>query len=306
MTNEMLLHTNKIALVAHTAAFVGVLVLFLSRYSVTNPHTVAQTLRYTIAGPSQIGPSGCNSDPTGTQPGVCNTTLVFAPPENMFSFNVIYCVLFYFAFTALSHLYYSTNAFGTGKYLRDIRNGWNPHRWLEYGISASIMSVLIGYSVGVNDVFLLSMFALVTAAMQACGYVTEASLVRGLKPNLPVIQGAFVAGWILYASLWIPILFSFYFLVTDVNDKYQGIIDPNTNKDVTVPYWVYFVVIVEFIQYALFGLIQRWQVKAALGSTGYTYAHYEMNYLKLSFVAKFTLAAALSYGVLWNTRTCPV
>jgi hypothetical protein len=307
ITAEKLLNTNKIAAAAHLASFAGVLVLYIV-WSHARPHTTAQTYRYTIAGPNQLGPSGCNSDPTGPAPGQCNTNTVFAPPAKMFTYNVIYCVMFFFLFTAAAHMYYATNGFGSGSYLRAIKDGWNPYRWLEYGISASVMSVLIGYSLGVHDGFQLLCLAIITAAMQGCGFIAEASMTRGLKLNPRVLWGSTFAGWLLFVGLWIPLIATFAYLVQDVNDKFKGDIDPNTDRAISVPSWVWFIVIVEFVQYALFGLVQRGHIHGMLtgSATVSSYPKTELKYLMLSFTAKLALAGGLSYGLLWRTHNCPV
>ena len=304
ITTETLLHTNRVAALAHVAAFAGVLILYTA-WSNARPHTTAQAYRYIIAGPDQIGSSGCNSDPTGPEPGKCNTNTVFAPPAKLFTFNVIYCVMFFFVFTAGAHLWYSGP--GRDKYLKAIADGWNPYRWLEYAISASVMSVLIGYSLGIHDGVQLFMLAFITASMQICGFVVEAAMTRGLKLNTRVIEGATWAGWLLFATLWIPLIFTFYLLVKDVNEKYNDVNDPNTGSKIQVPNWVWFIVIVELVQYALFGLVQRSHIKGMLSGTANasTYANTELRYLKLSFSAKLALGAGLSYGLLWRTKDCP-
>ena len=294
---------NWIAAGAHVASFALVLVCFLV-WTQSRPHTNAQTYRATLPDADELGVGACNSDPVANTPGKCTTTYAYAPPHKIFRFNIIYGVLFFFGITALAHTFYATDGFGKGVYTRVIREGWNPYRWVEYGISASVMSVLIGYSLGVRDGMQLISLALVTAGMQANGFVVESALRKPL--NKAIAQGATVAGWLAFAALWTPILYAFITLYMDVNAKYKDQVDPETGKRVQIPFWVWFIVIVQLLHYAGFGWVQFGQLSKALRGIPQAFTDVERKYLMLSFSAKLSLALGLGYGLLYRTHACPL
>lgn len=266
-------------------------------------HAVAQTFRYTLPEPDQLGEGLCNSDPTNTEGGgKCTTSYAYAPPKKIFRFNIIYGVLFFFAFTALAHAFYASDA--GGLYSSVIAAGWNPFRWIEYGISASVMSILIAYALGVRDGAQLISLALVTAAMQANGFVTEGAL-RKAVVNVPVVVGATASGWLTFVALWLPILYNFITLYLDVEGKYKDEIDPDTGKRVQIPSWVWFIVLVQLFHYAGFGIVQLRQIMSGLKGLPMDFIDVERKYIMLSFTAKLSLAGGLGYGLLFRTRDCP-
>jgi hypothetical protein len=167
------------------------------------------------------------------------------------------------------------------------------------------MSVLIGYALGVRDGAQLISLGLVTAAMQANGFVVEGALKKAV-PNIPVILGATASGWLVFGALWTPILYNFITLYLDVQGKYKDEIDPDTGKRVQIPFWVWFIVTVQLIHYIRFGLVQVKQIVAALKGMPLDYIDVERMYVFLSFTAKLSLAGGLGYGLLLRTRNCPL
>ena len=301
---DKLITLNWYAVAAHTAFFIVVLVLYLT-WKRSQKHAIAQTYRYTLPDTDQLGEEKCNSDPTNTEGGgKCTTSYAYAPPHRIFRFNIIYGVLFFFAFTALAHVFYATDGFGKGTYSNVIAAGWNPFRWIEYGISASVMSILIAYALGVRDGAQLITLALATAAMQANGFVVEGALKKATV-NVPVIAGATASGWLLFVALWLPILYNFITLYMDVEGKYKNEIDPDTGKRVQIPGWVWFIIVIQMFHYFRFGLVQAKQISKALKGTPMDFIDVERAYIFLSFTAKLSLAGGLGYGLLFRTRDCP-
>jgi hypothetical protein len=289
---------------AHTLFFILVLVFFLT-WKRSQKHAVAQTYRYTLPETDQLGEGLCNSDPTNLEGGgQCTTSYAYAPPHRIFRFNIIYGVLFFFVFTALAHYFYASDGVGNGFYSSVIAEGWNPFRWVEYGISAGVMSILIAYALGVRDGAQLISLALVTAAMQANGFVVEGALKKAIV-NVPVVLGATTSGWLLFVALWLPILYNFITLYMDVEGKYKDEIDPDTGKRVQIPWWVWFIIVVQLIHYARFGLVQLKQITSALKGMPMDFIDVERKYIWLSFTAKLSLAGGLGYGLLFRTRNCP-
>ena len=66
--------------------------------------------------------------------------------------NLKYLIVAFFAITSLSHLAYATDFGGRGYYSKAILGrGWNPYRWFEYSISASIMIYIISRVSGTKE-----------------------------------------------------------------------------------------------------------------------------------------------------------
>ena len=70
-----------------------------------------------------------------------------------------------------------------------------------------------------------------------------------------------------------------------------------------MPWFIWVIVITQFINYALFGLIQ-WRQKSNRFKDNYNYIDYEKMYLRLSFTGKAALAGGLGYGLLFRTKDC--
>jgi hypothetical protein len=158
---EKLVKLNKYAALAHAVSFVGVLCLYLL-YTNSHPFATAVVYRNALAKQSELETT-CNTTGnivTGGGAGQCITDPIQGVPiKTKISFNIIYGCLFFFALTAYAHIFYATDGFGRGSYSKVVAEGWNPYRWAEYGISASVMSVLIGYALGVTDLAQLANFA---------------------------------------------------------------------------------------------------------------------------------------------------
>jgi hypothetical protein len=218
----------------------------------------------------------------------------------MFKVNIIFGAIAFFVITAFAHAFYASDGFGSKVYSRSIAEGWNPYRWFEYATSASIMTGLTALIDGIRDVQMVAVLFVITIAMQLCGYSVESQL-RGhgrLGANArDAVIGTTAVGWLLYVALWGAILTTFGFAVKDVDEKYA---DPEAK----VPTWIWFIIILQAVYYALFGWVQLNHVKARLSNKPFDYMSTEKSYIGLSFTSKLSLAAGLSYGLLFRTKDC--
>lgn len=146
--------------------------------------------------------------------------------------------------TALFHLMIG---FGPGllssvqdQYLRDVMsNKGNYLRWLEYSITASLMTWVILQLSGVTNVFLLIMAGPVAnIALQCQGYLQEKFRTRSYVPT--------IVGWLIFSAQWAVILSYFFVAITSERPPDA----PN------VPWFVYSIVIGLFVQFIFFGLVQ--------------------------------------------------
>lgn len=291
---------NIYAIYAHVISLIiiGLIYILLPK---TQKFAKTQAFRYQLPTNAQVAGT-CNSDgQAGAITGKCQIETPFPPPLKAGSFNVIYGVLIFFALTAFAHLYYATDGFKTGKYSEALANGWNPYRWVEYGASASIMTVLIASTLGIRDANHLTSLVFINLALQMCGFIVEAGI---LGNNATVVKGATLAGWTLFLGMWGPIIYAFYTVYDDVNKKYGNNIDPSTGKKVAIPNFVWTIVIFQLFAFFQFGQIQFGQVRDYLKGTPKPFEVYEKKYVKLSFASKIALASGLGYGLLLRTSGC--
>lgn len=291
---------------AHTLAFSVLLGYYLN---VKNSKSYASTdvFRDTLANPP-VGnvQNQCSTEAGASNPGKCNVKLAFQQPKKIGNFNAIFGALAFFAITAFAHVYYATDAFGSGKYTAAINEGWNPYRWIEYAISASLMSVLIGGALGIRQVSTLALLAGSTAALNLQGRIVEGMLKNSLELNKDGIYTSTASGWILFAVLWGVLLYGFGAVYNDVNEKFKGLTDPSdNNKPIKIPSFVWFIILTQLLNYALFGFIQLGHIyKRFHSDAAIDYTVIEKQYLKLSFAGKLALAGGLGYGLLFRVKDC--
>lgn len=323
-----LYQTNTIACVFHTLCFVTVLVLYLV-YKNSRRASKVNLYRNQLAGPiTQTVPpvspytlNYCSSGGTASQqPGQCTVVGSFEQPKKVTSVNVvIYCMIF-FIITAVFHGLYAWDGYipklsinDLGFYSSVIRDGWNPYRWIEYSASASLMSVILGVVQGTGDLVSILFMGAVTAAMQFSGFCVEAVMRKSTIQDIGYVQkfvilGSTFGGWLLFVFLWICNLYCFTTIANDTKNKFKNVIDPQTNKPVKTPGFVFFLIVFKIIGYALFGFIQLYQIVQNWNVTNFkkliNFEKIENLYLLLSFISKFGLAAGVSYGLIFNTKNC--
>jgi hypothetical protein len=308
---KSLFRKNWNAAYAHIGSFLCVVLLF-SYYDNSQKHAQALTFRYTVpkpdapnVGQTPLGGTSCNSDGTvpATVSGQCSTRSIFAPPKKTWSFNVIYGCLAFFAITAFAHIFYATDGFNSGKYSSVVAQGWNPYRWVEYAASASIMTVLIAYTLGIRDSNHLTSLIFINVALQLCGFLVENALIQ-TSVNMTTVTGATVVGWTLLLGMWIPIIYAFWSLVNDINLNYKGVNDSGTGKPIKIPNFVWFIIVAQIINFWSFGFIQLGQVRDTMLGTAKPFEVYESRYIFLSFAGKLALGSGLAYGLIYRTRKC--
>ena len=302
---DSILKSNKIAAGAHLLTALTVIWAY-NHWPVVQDKASIKAYRMQIAGPDT--PDQCTtSGGTAPTPDQCQVEITFQQPTTVFSANVIYGAVAFFLITAAAHLWYGTDGFGSGSYSSAIAEGWNPYRWFEYGLSASIMTVIIGLVDGTRDATTLAALFGATTAMMLTGFVTE-SLLRGRgaisNASRDAITGSTVVGWLLFVTVWATLIYSFGTLVSDVKTLYKNEVDAN-GKPVRVPSWIWYIVIMQLLYYAAFGIVQALHVHDRLsGRTKFEYATVEKRYIQLSYFSKLSLASGIAYGLIWRTKDC--
>jgi hypothetical protein len=209
--------------------------------------------------------------------------------------NVKNLVLAFFGVTALAHLLYATDFFGKGWYSNALTKGWNPFRWIEYGISASLMVAIIAPFSGQRDASSVGLIVAANAAMQGQGFLVERALIAQGGPDLTSAYFATLVGWLLLVAAWASILRAFFNTLNDVNKL-------GTFK---LPSWLWGIGVVQAAFFSSFGFVQLAQLRDAAKSSGdvaSNFLRFEKSYLVLSFLAKASLASVLAYGLVGRNQ----
>lgn len=191
-------------------------------------------------------------------------------------------VIVYFFFTAFFHTLYATDCFGTGAYTRAIANQNNYFRWIEYGISSTIMTFLIAIISGVKDLNTVILLLVMQIAMIACGQIVEAA--TGPNAKSIKIVASFV-GFVLLAGISFTFIRCFF---TALND--------GKNDGFDIPWYVWGIVFPLVIWYGSFGVVSLLQAFYGKHSVA-QYIKYEKAYIMLSFFSKLNLGFFIAFGL---------
>lgn len=165
------------------------------------------------------------------------------------------------------------------KYDDMIENNMNPLRFIEYSFSASIMLISIAILNGVTDVNLITSIAVLTAACQLCGLAVE--YVNDLKIK-----------WLLHLIGWLQFAWAYGIIF---HAFFRSIKSSNDNKAPGPPSFVYVIVILIFLLYSSFGIVQL--LELVLGEKFNKYTK-EKTYVLLSLTAKLFLGWMIFSNVL--------
>lgn len=201
--------------------------------------------------------------------------ILVSATHHLFDLKLAYLVAAFFFISAIAHWLVANNYYK--KYVKDLRQGINRARWIEYAFSASTMMVGIGLLSGIFDFSSLLMIFGLVAVMSLLGLVMEVhnqttkktnwlsylvGILAGIIPWLVV--AAYVKGAVIYGS--------------------------------GVPTFVYFIYGSLFILFSSFALNMYLQYKKVGRWSNYLYG--ERVYIILSLVAKSALAWQIFAGSL--------
>lgn len=158
----------------------------------------------------------------------------------------------------------------------------NPLRWIEYSITASLMTWVLLQLSGVTNVFTLIICGpIANVALQLQGHLQEKLKGKSLMPT--------VAGWIIFMGQWTVILAYFFTAVTS----------PRPAGAEQVPWFVFSIIIGLFFFFCAFGLVQLAHVLEYPRFMKSAYAQ-DIAYLILSFTSKLFLTWNLLIGIATN------
>ncbi len=214
--------------------------------------------------------------------------------KNVFGVNVAHLILFFFAFTVVFHIVYWRGSGPQGWYTKFIAEGHNPVRWLEYAISAGIMTVVICCLANVREINAVWAVAISITSLMIQGAIVERQLILP-QPDKATIKYATVAAWIILLTQWVPITYSLFTAIKDVraiNEDYRR----------RVPSWIPLFIIIQLYQFSRFGFIQLKQVRAFFKGTKIPFDKIEKEYIINSLTTKLVLGGFLAYGLLDRQR----
>lgn len=196
-------------------------------------------------------------------------------PKNMFEIPLGLLVALFLFLSALAHLLISLPKIN-GWYNKNITEGINPARWVEYALSSSAMILVISMLVGIYDIAALIPIFFVNVSMILFGWMMELHNRRTEKTNWT----SYIFGCIAGIAPWLVIGF------------YLWSPGSASNPPAFV-YWIFFSI---FLFFNVFAVNQLLQYKKVGKWKDYIYG--ERVYIILSLVAKSLLAWQVFAGTL--------
>jgi len=230
--------------------------------------------------------------------------------ENESKVDLKFIIVYFFAITSAAHLLYATDFFGLKWYSKSILGvGWNPYRWVEYSLSASLMIYLISVASGTKDQVSAISAALITPGLMISGFTTERELKQNtiyewsqnnlagnINYNNPVDVDASIVlsnllpGWFLYGVHW-------YIILSNYNKLAKEAKAAGKSLDGSV----FFMVYSQLAFFSLFGVIQSYQVYRWFtlrpSRSEPSFFQYEKAYILLSAITKLALGATVLYSL---------
>lgn len=213
---------------------------------------------------------------------------------NIKSIWIVYGAVAFLGITSLVHVFYGWDY--DKMYSSRVNKMKQYFRWIEYGITATLMSIIIALISGVKNVYTLILLGTLISSVMVTGYWFESIYVSGsllsYKYLVPLILGFFMI------TAYIFVVFMTYL---DEKKKYEA----KENK--TLPRWITFSVIGTLLFFSSFGVVPLLKLFSyKLNDMGikfkFTNTTYEYCYLILSLTAKLYLGFFLGYGLLQRTE----
>lgn len=206
---------------------------------------------------------------------------------------------FFTAVTSVAHLLYAT-------YLREaydanVAAGVQAFRWVEYGLSATPMYVIVSLLAGVRTATGLVIVAAAALGTMLQGYLVEESL---RSKSLRAAVAALLAGWILFLGNWIVIISEWYLGLQDSRDTIRAIVRDDGDRPGGPPDNLEALIFVMFALFASFGGVACYRLLSCAGYLGGApcdYVTIELAYVSLSFASKFILGIWLLSSVFTET-----
>lgn len=186
--------------------------------------------------------------------------------------TLVVLVILFAVLTSIFHfVIYSKKSY----YENAINKGNNILRWIEYSITATIMVILIAFTVGIKETASLALMVCASIVTMLMGNLTERSFSN--NDSFSTIMLISLAFFLISAVFGI-IFWQYAELVEDV---------PN------IPTFVTPIVILEFILFMSFGVVQALYISKIID-----YSQGEIGFITLSFTSKVLLSWLLFAGIV--------
>lgn len=313
-----LLTHNLWAGVAHVVVAVTALVLTLARGD--------KTWRAIVTAPEFLVPETCDTclDPDScARPATCyvpetlsNVDKVvavndsFQQERSLYSISLGWVVVVFATLTATFHFLLAT-AFKK-QYLQGLSQFRNRARWIEYMITASIMTFAIANASGIRDAATLNFMFFLTVGIMMSGYAIENGPVK-LQTAFGDVTTAtrndkiflFGLGTVLYFSLFTPIITRFFRFAAFYRREKEGIdafydrfIEREEDAPDAIPWFVYAIVISLALFYFSFAVAFGFGYQIFSRSLSLDqFLTGERIFIWLSFASKLTLSFLILFGV---------
>ena len=186
-----------------------------------------------------------------------------------------------FLITAIFHFFYYTNY----RYYKEVLCGRNRFRWIEYGITATMMIFVLCLISGVKEIYSALATVFLSILMMSFGYFFE------MNKNPKVKLSAIVMGFFALTCIWSIILAQFI----------PNIISAKEDQNYDIPSWVYGVLFPMIFWWISFGIVTILNYKA-YRKKDYDFTRYEKYYIILSYFSKAFMGYYLAFGL---TRDAP-
>ena len=256
-------------------AFLHTLSLSLIACFTTNPWTVYLTMPRSLWVPLDgNSTASCSDVPCRIETGAVTIG----------SANIEWMVIAFHAPAVMSHLYACwTNTAYTKQLIALQATG---HRWLEYSVSASIMTACIALLSNITDVWLITCACVMCAVTQLTGYLSEANVQSNASGVLTKRWTFFGAGVVLILPIWVNIYYNYHYALA--------------NQESDPPWWVGMVIYSLLVLFTCFAVVHALYLKDRMKPVEVPrpLVTAEYRYMFLSLTSKTMLAWSIWYGAL--------
>lgn len=223
----------------------------------------------------------------------CHVNYPYMIPEPVVSINVVYAVASAMLVGLATQLFYATDAFGSRAYSKEISRGWNPYKFMSGAITTAIISTSVALLENTRDAGSLMSIAFASFAMMFVGYSNE-SILRG--PITARVQDSLTSNsivwWILFATIWTPIVYNLYNLHID-----------NSETGNKIAGYQWYILAMQLLYFIGYGVIQLMQYNARL-SGSYKISTTESQWNSLTLFQNISISSSVIWALIYEARKC--
>ena len=210
--------------------------------------------------------------------------------------NLWFLVVVFTVVTIIAHVVYASRY---KNYIKMIKSGANLYRWVEYGISASVMAVILAVLAGVRLQTSVCLVFAATAAQMFQGFIIAKAISQDNVVSGQCI-GAIVIGWGLLIVVWFTIVEAWFSglntAVSDIrncfNDHKCSLLGEYSNEGMPNEE-LKNLILITIVLFSSFGVVNLWYFVDAIvrgtANAKLSFPKYELAYICLSFIAKAVL-----------------